>query len=535
VLRTPITTRVQLSNKKLYALDGYVFVDDGGVLVIEPGTVIVGDTVGQNSALCVNRGGKIIAEGTRQRPIIMTSSAPPGQRAPGDWGGLLICGRARTNHPGGQAALEGGIADAIQVRGWFGGNDDDDSSGVLRYVRIEFAGIAAAPNSELNGLTLGGVGRRTVIEYVQVSYGNDDAFEWFGGSVNGRYLISTACIDDDFDTDNGWSGRVQFGVAQRFRARADQSLSQAFESDNDASGSFNKPYTTGVFSNMTLIGPLQDTSWTPGTGTAPNTYNSRFGAAAQIRRNSRLSIINSVFLGWPRGVEIAGSNTMAAAAADSFLIRNNSFYGIKGTWLNFAGGTPPQGMTTNWIAQPQYENILEKSSPMLAMLMNPFATDLSFDPQPMANSPIVTQSTSYQSTPLVDLSWFTQVSYRGAFAPYPTERWDLPWAEYNPIDADYTTSVGNDDDHVRLELNVLPNPVAEVGILRYSLPSDDRVTLSIVDVQGRELVRYLNNFGQHASIYEVPLNADWLPNGTYFARLLTERNGCIVTPVVIAR
>lgn len=535
VLRTPITTRVQLSNKKLYALDGYVFVDDGGVLVIEPGTVIVGDTVGQNSALCVNRGGKIIAEGTRQRPIIMTSSAPPGQRAPGDWGGLLICGRARTNHPGGQAALEGGIADAIQVRGWFGGNDDDDSSGVLRYVRIEFAGIAAAPNSELNGLTLGGVGRRTVIEYVQVSYGNDDAFEWFGGSVNGRYLISTACIDDDFDTDNGWSGRVQFGVAQRFRARADQSLSQAFESDNDASGSFNKPYTTGVFSNMTLIGPLQDTSWTPGTGTAPNTYNSRFGAAAQIRRNSRLSIINSVFLGWPRGVEIAGSNTMAAAAADSFLIRNNSFYGIKGTWLNFAGGTPPQGMTTNWIAQPQYENILEKSSPMLAMLMNPFATDLSFDPQPMANSPIVTQSTSYQSTPLVDLSWFTQVSYRGAFAPYPTERWDLPWAEYNPIDADYTTSVGNDDDHVRLELNVLPNPVAEVGILRYSLPSDDRVTLSIVDVQGRELVRYLNSFGQHASIYEVPLNADWLPNGTYFARLLTERNGCIVTPVVIAR
>lgn len=243
VLRTPITTRVQLSNKKLYGLDGYVFVDEGGVLVIEPGTVIIGDTVGQNSALCVNRGGKIIAAGTRQRPIIMTSSAPPGQRAPGDWGGLLLCGRARTNHPGGQAALEGGIADANQVRGWFGGNDDDDSSGVLRYLRIEFAGIAAAPNSELNGLTLGSVGRRTVLEYVQVSYANDDAFEWFGGSVNGRYLISIGCLDDDFDTDNGWSGHVQFGVGQRLRQRADQSISQAFESDNDASGSFNKPYT----------------------------------------------------------------------------------------------------------------------------------------------------------------------------------------------------------------------------------------------------------------------------------------------------
>lgn len=535
VLRTPITSRVQLSNKKLYGLDGYVYVDEGGVLVIEPGTVIIGDTVGQNSALCVNRGGKIIAVGTRQRPIIMTSSAPPGQRAPGDWGGLLLCGRARTNHPGGQAALEGGIADANQVRGWFGGNDDDDSSGILRYLRIEFAGIAAAPNNELNGLTLGGVGRRTVIEYIHVSYANDDAIEWFGGCVNGRYLITTGCIDDDYDTDNGWSGHVQFGVGQRFRHRADQSISQAFESDNDANGSFNKPYTTGIFSNMTLIGPLQDTSWTPGTGTTPNTYNSRFGAGAQIRRNSRLSIINSVFLGWPRGVEIASSNTMAAAAADSFLIRNNSFYGIKGTWLNFAGGTPPQGMTTTWIEQPRYANILDKSSPALAMLMNPFATSLDFNPQPMANSPIASQSTSYQSTPLVDLSWFTPVSYRGAFGPYPVERWDLPWAEYDPINADYTLSVSDDEQAFGLALEVLPNPVAEVGVLRYTLPTDDRVTLTIVDAQGRQVVRYLNGYSQHASIYEVPLRAEWLPSGNYFARLTTDRGGNVTVPVLIVR
>lgn len=536
VLRTPITSRVQLSSRKIYGLDGYVFVDDGGVLVIEPGTIIVGDTVGQNSALCVNRGGKIIAEGTRQHPIIMTSSAPPGQRAAGDWGGLLICGRARTNHPGGQAALEGGIADANQVRGWFGGNDDNDSSGVVRYVRIEFAGIAAAPNSELNGLTLGGVGRRTVIEYVHVSYANDDAIEWFGGCVNGRYLIATGCLDDDFDTDNGWSGRVQFGVGQRFRSRADQSISQAFESDNDASGSLNQPYTTGVFSNMTLIGPLQDTSWTPGTGTTPNTFNSRFGAAAQIRRNSRLSIVNSVFIGWPRGVEIAGSNTMAAAAQDSLLIRNNTFYGIKGTWLNFAGGSPPQGMATSWIEQPQFANVLDKSSPALAMLMNPFATDESFDPRPMASSPLASQPTSYTSTRVVDLSWFTQVSYRGAFAPYPVERWDLPWAEYDPVNADYSvTSVESSDDGLRLGVDVLPNPVAEVATVRYTLPTDDRVTLSLTDASGREVVRYLTAYPQHASIYEVPLSAEWLASGTYFARLMTERNGVVTVPVVVVR
>ncbi|MCX7929426.1 MAG: T9SS type A sorting domain-containing protein [Chlorobi bacterium] len=535
VLRAPITGRVQLNSKKIYGLDGYVFVDDGGVLVVEPGTIIIGDTVGQNSALCVNRGGKIIAEGTRQRPIIMTSSAPPGQRASGDWGGLLICGRARTNHPGGQAALEGGIADANQVRGWFGGTDDDDSSGIVRFVRIEFAGIAAAPNSELNSLTLGGVGRRTVIEYVQCSYGNDDAFEWFGGSVNGKYLISTGCLDDDFDTDNGWSGRVQFGVGQRFRSRADQSISQAFESDNDASGSFNSPKTSGVFSNMTLIGPLQDTSWSAGTGVAPNTYNSRFGAAAQIRRNSRLSIINSVFLGWPRGVEIAGSNTMAAAAGDSLLVRNNTFYGIKGTWLNFAGGTPPQGMTTSWIEQQQFANILDKSSPALAMLMNPFSTTIDFNPQPMANSPLASQSTSFESTPRVDLSWFTRVNYRGAFAPYPVERWDLPWAEYDPANTDYTLSVGSDEQTLQLAVEIVPNPVRDVAAIRYTLRTDDRISLSLTDASGREVVRYLSQYPHHASIYEVPLNASWLSNGVYFVRLLSERHGAVIAPVVIAR
>jgi len=266
VLRTPIATRVELSNKKVYGLDGYVFVDDGGVLAIQPGTIIIGDTVGQNSAICINRGGKIYANGTREMPIIMTSSAPPGQRAGGDWGGLLMCGYASTNHPDGQAALEGGIADENRVRGWFGGGanpNDDDSSGVVRYVRIEFAGIAAAPNQELNSLTMGGVGRKTVFEYIHVSYANDDAYEWFGGTANAKYLIATGTLDDDFDGDNGWSGKVQFGVVQRFKDRADVSTSQAFEQDNDGQGTYNQPLTRAVFSNITAIGPLQDTSWTP--------------------------------------------------------------------------------------------------------------------------------------------------------------------------------------------------------------------------------------------------------------------------------
>jgi hypothetical protein len=170
VLRGEISGRIRLSNTKIYGLDGYVYVNDGAVLEVEAGTIIVGDTVGQNSVLCVNRGGKIIANGTKQQPIIFTSSAAPGQRARGDWGGIVICGRARTNHPGGQAAIEGGIAESTPGgRGWFGGQDDDDSSGSLQYVRIEFAGIAVAPNNELNSLTMGGVGRKTSMHHIQVS------------------------------------------------------------------------------------------------------------------------------------------------------------------------------------------------------------------------------------------------------------------------------------------------------------------------------------------------------------------------------
>ena len=147
VIRGEITGRVYLSNTKIYGIDGYVFVNNGGVLVVQAGTIIVGDTVGQNSVICVNKGGKLIANGTRNQPIVFTSSAAPGLRARGDWGGIVICGNARTNHPGGQAAIEGGIAETTTGgRGWFGGSDDDDSSGSLMYVRIEFAGIAVAHN-----------------------------------------------------------------------------------------------------------------------------------------------------------------------------------------------------------------------------------------------------------------------------------------------------------------------------------------------------------------------------------------------------
>ncbi|MCB0573386.1 MAG: T9SS C-terminal target domain-containing protein, partial [Saprospiraceae bacterium] len=191
-----ITANTTWTKNNVYLLSGFVYVKNDATLTIEPGTVIKGDKNTKGS-LIVTRGCKIVASGTPDEPIVFTSNeATPTY---GDWGGVIICGKAPTNASNngvdGEGLVEGGVGEL------YGGNDPMDNSGVLRYVRIEYAGIAFQPNNEINGLTMGGVGAGTTIEYVQVSYANDDAFEWFGGTVNCKYLIAYRALDDDFDCD----------------------------------------------------------------------------------------------------------------------------------------------------------------------------------------------------------------------------------------------------------------------------------------------------------------------------------------------
>ncbi len=528
-----ITSRVKLSNTKIYCLDGYVYVDDGAVLEIEPGTIILGGVPGTNSALVVNRGGVLQAEGTAQLPIVFTSRATPGQRARGDWGGVLICGNARTNHPAGQAAMEGGVADATAGgKGWFGGTDDNDSSGVLKYVRIEFAGIATQPNSELNGLTMGGLGRRTIIENVQVSYGNDDAFEWFGGTVNGRHLIAMGTLDDDFDCDNGFSGRIQFGLVQRFRTAADVSTSQAFEIDNDATATYNQPFTTATFSNVTAIGPVQDTSWTPGSGA--NQFSSRFGAAAQIRRNARANIHNSVFAGWPRGFELAQVPTMQAALADSIEVRNSSWYGVKGATMTLAGGTPPAGIDNTWLAKPAYGNIVDKSSPDAAQLEGAFRSGVEFNPMPKAGAPVL-EGAGFEGT--ANDPYFEKVAFRGAFG---MQRWDLPWAEYDPVNREYkaqepVNSVRDEDMQAAgIVGRAFPNPTSDATVVRYELRNDNAVTIRVMDALGSMTSTFIQNVEQGAGVYEFRLVTSDLASGIYYVTISGQR-GTVTVPVTVSR
>ncbi|MCX6141237.1 MAG: T9SS type A sorting domain-containing protein [Candidatus Kapabacteria bacterium] len=381
---------------------------------------------------------------------------------------------------------------------------------------------------------MGAVGRRTVLDHIQCSYANDDSFEWFGGSVNAKHLIAIGGLDDDFDTDNGFSGKVQFGIGQRYRTVADVSTSQAFESDNDANSSFNQPLTSAVFSNVTAIGPLQDTSWTTGSGA--NQYSSRFGAGAQIRRNSRQSIHNTLFLGWPRGLEIAQLPTMVAANGDSLEVRNCSWYGVKGATMTLAGlnsgQVAPPGFDNTWISKPAFNNIIEKSSPSFAMVEAPFITNVDFNPALKTGSPALTGA-AFAGT--ASDPFFERVEYRGAVG---MERWDLEWTEYDPVNRAYKaqdpTSVNEEMfTTVAIAGRVFPNPTQDASTVRYELAYDDVVSVRVTNAIGALSTSFLVNARQNAGTYEFRLVTADLASGIYYLTITGQR-GTITLPVTVA-
>jgi len=323
-----ITTNTTWSTGQTYLLTAPIYVTNNSILTIQPGCVILGDKSGAGAALIVSKGSQLIANGSASQPIVFTSNQAPGLRSPGDWGGVIILGRASNNVSGGLNNVEGL---PISPKSEFGGGaspDNNDNSGSLKYVRIEFGGYVYQPNQEINGLTLGSVGRGTVLDYIQVSFVNDDAFEWFGGTVNAKHLVSYRSVDDDFDTDNGWSGNVQFGLAVRDPQLQDNpsvSTSEFFESDNDATGTTNTPKTSGIFSNITGIGPLRGV--VTATIGAPNGHRDR----VRIRRNSELKIFNSIFTDQAtRGLFIDGSACENNALNGTLKFKNNILGGYAG-------------------------------------------------------------------------------------------------------------------------------------------------------------------------------------------------------------
>jgi hypothetical protein len=350
--------------------------------------------------------------------------------------------------------LEGGVntSDGLGLYGLGATSNLADNSGILRYVRIEYAGFAFLPDKEINGLTFAGVGNQTVVDYVQVSYANDDSFEWFGGSVNCKHLISFRTLDDDFDTDNGYSGKVQFGISLRDSSVADISKSEAFESDNDADGSTRKTFlqtiavsannlvaiapvkTSVVFSNMTVMGP-KATSATKGS--------SLFLAGAQIRRNSEMSIFNSLILGWSdgslNGLLIDASKgtptDLSLAPAGGLNFANNIIAGTVANAVKYSKSTTAatgaeDASILAWVSTASYANTMTANNSDVG-LVAPFNYSAP-DFNPSTSSSIAATGAAFTNSKLTTKTNgkddFTIVTYKGACGVGDT--WWKTWTKF---------------------------------------------------------------------------------------------------------
>ncbi|MDZ7308526.1 MAG: T9SS C-terminal target domain-containing protein, partial [candidate division KSB1 bacterium] len=381
----------------VYLLNGFVFVEEGATLTIEAGTVIKGKPgQGENaSALIIARGGKIFANGTATNPIIFTAEADDVTRfddlpldARGLWGGVIILGRARINVAGGEENIEG--IPTTEVRGLYGGNDDNDNSGVFRYVSIRHGGTNIGANNEINGLTLGAVGSGTVIEFVEVINNADDGYEWFGGTVNTRYLVSAFNEDDGFDWDEGFRGKGQFW----FLIQDPLLGGSGGEHDGGTTPEDGQPYSIPVVYNATFI------------GSGANSSNSRNDFALNIRDNSGGKYYNSIFTDFfGRGVQIdslpaTGENSRKRLEAGDIVLRNNIFFGFGSNQVSaqlFTRTYLTDAANNNRFVDPQLRGISR-------------TTDRGLDPRPAPGSPALTG----YATPPND-GFFKSANFVGAF------------------------------------------------------------------------------------------------------------------------
>jgi hypothetical protein len=394
---------------KVWLLDGRVFVDDGAVLIIEAGTIVKGKP-GQKenaSALIVARGGKIFAEGTPTKPIIFTSendditnpTVPPAT-AKGLWGGLIILGKASINDPNGETNIEG--IPTTEPRGMYGGNDDDDCSGVLRYVSIRHGGTEIGEGNEINGLTMGGVGRGTTISHVEVFANKDDGFEWFGGAVNCDHLVAAFCGDDAFDIDEGLRNKMQFLFAIQSDSTGD--LCAEHDGAPESQVATATPLSYTVVYNATFLGGGMNGA----NGASTMRLREKFGGAY---KNSIFGDYNGY------GIRVDDDQTPHDAsdrmAAGELTIANN-------IWFNYSAGSDANaiGNSKTFLVDHLAANKNEIVDPQLNGISR--AQDNGLDPRPAIDGPAFT---NLASIPEND-DFFENVPYRGAFG---VTNWAAGW------------------------------------------------------------------------------------------------------------
>ena len=419
-ISSDITADRTLHADTTYTLSGFVHVPAGVTLTIEPGTTILGDYDTLGSALFILRGGRIMACGTADDPIVFTSSRAAGERQPGDWGGLVLVGNARINR-GTDTELEGRAGEIT----YGGGTDDGDDSGELCYVRVEFAGHAISPNNELNAFTFAAVGSGTKLEYLQAMSGLDDHFEWFGGTVDSKYLVSYESGDDHFDASEGYRGRSQFMIAYQSKVLTPRSGAgdvsgdpQGIENDgcdgaNCLNGQDSEPFTAPLWANFTLI------------GTGPGFVDATSGGHGMvIRRGTAGYYVNGVVARWPKSaLSVRDATTTARVTAGEMLVAS-ILAAENGSLLH--GGQQAYDTTAN--------NVLSTAG-SAAALFNLLPSDPSsagqFDWSPAATAPQRTggMDTFPASIAAKAGTFITPTAYRGAADPDGPKWWE-GWTIY---------------------------------------------------------------------------------------------------------
>lgn len=464
-----IITNTTWTAGNTYLLKNQIYVKSNATLTIEAGVIIRGDHTAVGAGLFVTKGSKLIAIGTATSPIVFTSDNAIGARAKGDWGGVILLGKGAYNTNNGINNIEG-IAASTDTE--FGGGltpINNDNSGTLKYVRIEFGGYVYGSNQEINGLTLGAVGSGTTIDYVQVSHANDDSFEWFGGSVNCKHLVAFRGLDDDFDTDNGYSGNVQFCLAVRDPSIADNpsvSTSEGFESDNNSAGDSSAPFTSAIFSNCTMVGPAYRATLTSG-GTMPTGAYKR---AARLRKNTKLKIYNSLFMDYLEGLHVDNSGSALLGAAEANAVNNELVF--KNNIL--AGIT-----STAKIVQISSTGTHNASFDIAAWFNASNNTGLT---TPISNSGILTLP--YNTT---DGSIYTGLDYRPGSTSIAATGADF---------TDANLSTENFSTTVDSSLKAYPNPFANSFKLSFVSISSEDVNLNAYDVTGRLIETRTINYSE---------------------------------------
>lgn len=423
-----ISTNTTLSKRSTYLIKGNVYLTNNATLYIEPGTIIRGDFETKGS-LIITKGCKIRALGTEKEPIVFTSNQPAGQRHMGDWGGIIILGKSKTNHKGGIGTMEGFLDPKLAV---YGGTNTEDDSGVLKYVRIEFPGAKFNNKNELNGITLCGVGSGTIMENIQVTFSNDDSFEFFGGTVNAKYLLSYKCVDDDFDVSNGYNGKLQFGVAVKdpLLTEKDITASRAIEADSYANDDPNanqdsKPLTSCEFSNFTLISVDK-----------ANTGGKQLEQAVCQSNNASISLYNSTIVGYRYAIFIKGYDTERNLMDGDIELENNIFIGCS----NPIGSSSTNNKDFNswFVINSQSNKFIKSYQP--TDLVDPF--NQQFPVFTALKTSQLSSGANFEGLIVADSlrkgTFFERVNYIGAFG---TTDWTSKWSNFTPKSTPYP--VGN--------------------------------------------------------------------------------------------